>query len=191
MNIGSVAHDPVGTGGAGYIFFDRRAKSDDLRSRGFTGAHSGGSVFDHDTFRGRKSEEGSAAQIRLGIGLAFHDVVGGDHSRRQRKAGGFDANFGQAPSAGGHDGPAIRGKARQQLKCAGQRHDALEVFNFAPLHFAVFGNVIGVGKIVADGADAGSTMGAGHDFLGIESVLNRPLAPDAGDSGSGVDENSI
>jgi hypothetical protein len=29
------------------------------------------------------------------------------------------------------------------------------------------------------------------DFVGIESVFEGPLAPDAGNGGSGVDENSV
>jgi hypothetical protein len=48
-----------------------------------------------------------------------------------------------------------------------------------------------MGKIFADGGEAGAAVGTGNDFFGVESVLDGPAAPDAGHGGSGVDEDSV
>ena len=90
-------------------------EGDHFRPGGLAGAHSGGDVFDHDAFRSGESEDGGAFQIGLGMGLAVGDVVGGDQLFRQGQAGGADADLGKGTRAGGNDGPAIVGKAGQQL----------------------------------------------------------------------------
>ena len=107
------------------------------------------------------------------------------------QAGRPDADFGQRAGARRNNGPAVGGKAGEQIERAGERDDSVEVFDFAALDFVVLGFMIGVGKIFAHGREAGAAMGAGDDFFGIESVLDGPAAPDAGDGGSGIDQDSV
>jgi len=138
-----------------------------------------------------KPEQRRAFQIGLGVRLAVRDVGGGDHAGGERQSGGPDADFCQAASAGGDDGPAIWGKAGEQGDRAGQGDDACEVGDFTAFDFAIFDGVVGVGQVVADRGEAGTAVGAGDDFFGIESVFDGPLMPDAIDGGSGVDEDSV
>src|SRR5579863_7514976 len=123
--------------------------------------------------------------------LAVSDVVGGDQLFWQGQAGGADADFGEGPRAGGNNGPTIWRKTGQQGECAGEWKDALKIGNFAAFDFAVLGFVICVRKIFADGGEAGASVGAGHNFPGVEAALDGPLTPDAGDGGSGVYQDSV
>ena len=72
-----------------------------------------------------------------------------------------------------------------------QRDNAFEVFNLLALDFAILGVGVDVGKILANGGDAGTSVRVFDNFIWIETVLDRPSSPDARDGGSGVEENSI
>src|SRR5579862_2359270 len=191
MNVGTVFQDPLRTGVAQDCLRDRRRKSDDTGSGSLSRADSSGDVLHDDAFSCREAEHGCSFLIGLGIGLTVHDVIGGDESPWQGQTGGFDANLGQRARARSDDGPAIGGKACEKVERAGERDHAFKVFDLAALNFAILGFVISVRKIFADGGETGTSVGGGYDFLGIESMFDRPLSPDAGDGGSGVDEDSV
>ena len=51
--------------------------------------------------------------------------------------------------------------------------------------------MIAVGKQFLNGGHAGPAVGAGNDTAGIERMILSPDGPNAGDSGSGIDEDAI
>jgi len=191
VNVGAVFENPVGAGFAQSGFLSRGGEGDNSCAGGFARLDSGGDVFDDDAAGGRKTQDGRGFEVRLGMRLAVRHFAGRDQTRGQRKTGRTQADFGERTSGGRNDGPTVGGKAREQSERAGQRDDALEVFHFAALDFAVLGFVVGVREIVANRGHAGASVSASYDFGGIESVLDGPVMPDAGDGGRGVHENAI
>ena len=74
MDGGAIGENP---GGAGGLQIGRRGsgfEGDDACSGGFSGADSGGGVFDDDAIFGRKAEQRGALQIGLGMRLAVGDI---------------------------------------------------------------------------------------------------------------------
>ncbi len=107
------------------------------------------------------------------------------------QAGGSDTDEREAAGAGGDDGPTLGRERAEEFERAGQRDDAVEVFDFAALDFVIFGFDVAVREVVANGGDAGAAVGGVGDFGGVEAVFESPAGPDAGDSGGGVDEDTV
>lgn len=190
-DLGAIVQNPVSASLPQYGLFHCGFEGNHFGVRGFTGANSGGDIFDHDAFCGRKSQNGSSLEIGLGMRLAVSNVAGGNQFPGEREARRADADFSQGAGTRGNDGPAIRGKAGQKGECTGQRDHAFEVRDFAAFDFAVLGFVIRVREIFADSRQAGTAVGAGDHLLGIESMLKSPLAPHARDCRRGVHQHSV
>jgi hypothetical protein len=79
----------------------------------------------------------------------------------------------------------------QEFEGAGEGNHAFGVFDFAALDFAIFGDVVGVGKEFADGGDARAAVSPADDFVWDEAVLDSPFGPHAGDCWSGVHEHAV
>ena len=84
------------------------------------------------------------------------------------------------------------GRLASKFERAGKRDHPFKVFDFAAFDFAILDFVIGVREIFADGRKAGASVGA-RRRLRQDRIRARSaqLAPDAGDGGSGVDEDSV
>ena len=77
---------------------------------------------------------------------------------------------------------------------ARQCDDVGDVFLFGAFHPIVF-FVMNFRRLVRkqllDGGEAGAAMGEGDDVVRIHVVAMGPAAPDAGDGGGGVDEDTV
>jgi len=102
-----------------------------------------------------------------------------------------NAHFGKWPRAGGYHRPAIGRESAEKFQCAGQGDDAFQVFNFALLHFTIFGFGIRAGQEFTQGGKAGPSVGPADNFLGLETVFKRPTGPDALYGRSGIDKHAI
>src|SRR4029077_11653454 len=158
---------------------------------GFASIDSGGGVFDDDTVDWGEAKNLCGFAVRLGIRLAPPHLVGCTPVSGPGDSGGGNANFGQAACARCSDGPAILRDCLQELEGAGEGNYAFDVFDFTALDFAIFRVVIGVRKQIANGGNAGASVGLADDVVGNETVFRGPFRPHARDSGSGVDQYAV
>jgi hypothetical protein len=138
-----------------------------------------------------EAKQGRALEVRFGIRLATRDVLGSDHAAWSSNACRANANVSKWFCARRNDRPAVGRKGGQELYDARQRNYPVDVKNLAAFDFPVLRFVIGVGKKLPNGGDAGATVGSMDRFVGIEAVLESPPGPNARHSGRGIDQDSI
>lgn len=190
-NIGTGLQHPIGPSLEQHRRSHRRGKPHNPRAGCFPRSHARGYVLHYDASRRRKTQLRCPFDVGIRMGLAVRDVVRRDESLWQRQPSRADANFCQGTGARSHNRPAIRGQAREQIQRTRQRDHPLQILDLTPLHFAVFRIVIRAWKVFLDGGQAGTAMSPCHDFLRVESALDRPAPPYARHRRSGVDENSV
>src|SRR5260370_639526 len=110
---------------------------------------------------------------------------------RKPETSSANAHLRERASAGSGDHPTVGGKRLQKFQRAGEGNYAFHVFDFAAFDLAILRVVIGVGKQLANGGDAGPAMRLAHEFVGHEAVLRGPFCPHARDGGGGVDEHAV
>lgn len=187
----AIRGDPIGPGGREFRIRDGGAQGDNAGAGSFRGANAGGSIFEDDAVGGREAEDRSAFLEGLRIRFAALHIEGGDEVRRHGQAGSANAHLGERPCAGGHDGPAIGRERTEKGERAGQGNYAFEILNFAALDFAIFRGVVGMGKVFADGGQAGAALGSARDLLRVKAMFERPPCPHPGYGGRGVNEHAI
>ena len=191
----AVVDDPVCAGGEERLIGGGGANGEDAGACGFARARARGRVFDDNAILRGKMNRGSTFQIRLRVWLAALDVAGGDEMRDVLpEAGGTQTYFGERARSGGDDGELRRGNCSEQIFGAGKGDDVGDIFDFGALHPAVFFQVdfgAGVREKFLDRGEAGAAMRELNDVVGIHVVLECPASPDAGDGGSGINEDAV
>jgi len=195
MERSKIVDDPIGSRSEEVCIGGGGAKREHTGTGGFAGARAGGSIFRDDAKLRMEMEGGRAFQVRLGIGLAAGDVAGGDEVLNVRpEPSGAQANFGEN-ARGRRDHGKLRGRdGSEKLSGSGEGDDVVDVFDFSAFHPLVFREMdggIGMREEFLDGSEAGAAVGGGDGKVGIEVVLAGPARPDAGNGGSGVDEDAV
>lgn len=136
-----------------------------------------------------------ALEIRLGIGFSMQNVAGSDEVMDVwPEAGSTQTDFSERPGGRGDHGKLGGRNRREQLLGTGKRDHIGDLFDFTLLHPAILRQVDGgidMGKEFADGSQTGSAVREVDDVVGIQVVFARPAGPDAGDGGSGIDQDAI
>ncbi len=148
-------------------------------------------ILDNQAICGRHRQAIGPLQVGIGVRLSTRNVARCDQMMRSWQARRTNAHFGKWPRAGGYHRPAIGRESAEKFQCAGQGDDAFQVFNFAPLHFTIFGFGIRAGQEFTQGGKAGPSVGPADNFLGLETVFKRPTGPDALYGRSGIDKHAI
>jgi hypothetical protein len=192
---GAVVDDPISASGEKGCLIRGGANCQYAGTGGLTGTRARGGVFDDDAILCGEVEGGRTFGVGLGIGLAVLNVGGGDEMMDVvPKAGGTEADFGEDACGGSDDGELSGSCGGEKLFGAGEGDHVGNVFDFGPLHPGVFSEMrggIGVWEEVADGSEAGTAVGELDGGVGIEVVFAGPASPNAGHSGSRVDQNAI
>src|SRR2546427_5906163 len=89
----------------------------------------------------------------------------------------MNAHFGKRPRAGGYHSPAIGRESAEKFQCAGQGDDAFQILDFALLNFTIFGFGVRAGQEFTQGGEAGPSVGPADNFLGVETMFERPTGP--------------
>jgi hypothetical protein len=187
----AIGDDPIRAGSEKLVIGGGGAKRNDTGAGGLASANARGSVFNDNALFGRESETRGTFQIRLRIGLAVLNIVGGDELPGNGQSRGADTHVGEGPGARGDDSPAPPGERLEKLHRSGQGNNTFDVENLLALNFGVFRLMVGIGEKFADGGDTGAAVSAAHGVFGVEAMGDSPLVPDAGDGGSGINENAV
>lgn len=187
-----IVDDPVGAGEGERGIDVGGAQSEHRCAGGATGANACGGVLYDDTVSWRKTQRCRALKVRLGIGLAIDDVVGGDQMLWKREVPGPDTDFGERARARGDDGPAIRRQGGQELRRAGECDNIADVFDFPSLHLAIFGLVVAIGQQFAHSGDTGAAVSEADNLIRIRKTMeDRPFRPAAGNRRCGIYKDAI
>jgi hypothetical protein len=82
-------------------------------------------------------------------------------------------------------------QSRQQLAGAREKDHTFDILNLAALDLSIFGNVIRIRQVLADGRQAGTPVRAAYNLRGIETALEGPLSPYPSHCRSGIDKYAI
>jgi hypothetical protein len=192
---GAIVDDPIGARSEKGGVVGGAANGKNASASGFAGTYAGRSILDDDAILSGEMESGGAFCVGLGIGFAVTNVGGADEVMDVvPKARGAEADFGKCARGGSDDGELAGSSGGEQVFGSGKGGHVGDVFDFGALHPIIFGEMdgsVGVGEEFANGGEAGAAVGELDGGVRIEIVLEGPARPNAGDRGSGVDENAI
>ena len=188
---GATVQNPIGARPTEFWSRHRGCQPDHPGAGSFSGSDSSGNIFHHNAIGRGKTEPLRGFQIRLGMRLPMGNVGRCNQSIRKRKPGCAQTNFGERPGRRGNDGPAARGKSGKEFERAGQWNYAFDILNLTALDLAILGLVICLRQVLLHRGEAGTPVGAGDDFVGIESAIGSPAPPDTGNGRGRVDENAV
>lgn len=181
--------DPVSGGET--LYGVREKRGENFAPGGMASFGSGSRIFNDETVGGVEAKEFRALEVRLGMGLAVGDQVGGDEALRDRNTAMFETDTGKALGSRGDDSPGAGGKLSKQFGDAGKDFQPLVVFNFEVFNALEAGLGVDVGAEKTDGIEGTAAMRRADGEFGIYAVLDGPALPAALDGAKRADQDAV
>ena len=156
---------------------------DDFHAACVRGNNSCRRVLDHEALSRIHPEQFCSFQVRLGIGFAFHHVVGRNQHWLDGQIPETQAGSSQVASARTDHAPAAAGHGLDQFGGTGHDDDTIGIVRFTLLDLLDFGLCVQMRCEPADDLDSADVVGDFKNFFRADVVLPCPAAPLAGTDG--------